>query len=384
MAAEWAGFTTIGQCEIDDYCTQLLGQNFPGVPRWRDIRDVTRESVSARGIGRIDLLSGGIPCQPHSVAGKRGGSSDERDLWSEFARLIRELRPRWALVENVPGLLSSDSGRFFGRILRDLAEMGYDASWCVYGANAVGANNKRERLFIVAYRNDRGPQKRRTKGIESMGRCGRTGEATQFNISEAEKSSIDVANPQRPERWPGESSGYEPNGENAGREKAAGWVGASGKNGGEEFMAYPKGDGCRPRRTEPEGQQGEICTAGCGSPHVADTAIIRCEGVCEITRGDGEKQEKRRLSESSGGSTRPTKSRLGGMLGRSADWLDCHRWPAGPGEPQYDWEPPRIARGVKNRVQRLKALGNICMPQQVYPILQAIADIIERGEGIKI
>jgi DNA (cytosine-5)-methyltransferase 1 len=377
MAAEWAGFTTVGQCEIDDYCTQLLEQNFPGVLKWRDIRDVTRESVSARGIGRIDLLSGGIPCQPHSVAGKRQGSSDERDLWPEYARLIRELRPRWALVENVPGLLSSDVGRFFGRILADLAEMGYDAGWCVYGANAVGANNKRERLFIVAYHNDRGPQKRRTKGLESVGRCGKTWEATQFDISETEKSSINVANTQCSERRPSEPRGYEPNGDDARREKAASWVGASGKNGGEKIMADTKGRGCGSWRPEFQRQQGKICSIWSGSSYGEDVADSTSERF-QISRQKPRIEEIFKEFRAKHCSKRSTKSRLGGMLGRSADWLDCHRWPAGPGEPQYEWEPPRVARGVKHRVQRLKALGNICMPHQVYPMLQAIADI-ERG-----
>lgn len=151
LAAEWAGFKTVGQCEFADYPTKVLEKNFPGVPRWKDVRDVTAKSIRERGIEEISLLSGGFPCQPHSLAGKRGASSDERDLWSEFARIIGETNPRWALGENVYGLLSSENGRFFGRILRDLDKMGYDAGWGCYGANRVGAVHQRERVFLIAH-----------------------------------------------------------------------------------------------------------------------------------------------------------------------------------------------------------------------------------------
>ena len=151
LAAEWAGFTTVGQCEFADYPTQVLQKHWPDVPRWRDVRDVTRNAISEKSIGEITLLSGGFPCQPHSVSGKRLASRDERDLWGEFARIIREVRPRWVLGENVRGLLSSEDGRFHGRILRDLAGLGYDASWGVLSAFHAGAVHRRERVFIVAH-----------------------------------------------------------------------------------------------------------------------------------------------------------------------------------------------------------------------------------------
>ena len=154
LAAEWAGFESVGQCEWADYPTKVLEKHWPDVPRWRDVRDVTNESIRKRGIKEITLLSGGFPCQPHSVAGKRQASADERDLWGEFARVICEVRPKWVLAENVPGLLSSEDGRFFGRVLRNLGEMGYNVGWCMYGADTVGAVHKRERVFLVSYSND--------------------------------------------------------------------------------------------------------------------------------------------------------------------------------------------------------------------------------------
>jgi len=151
LAAEWAGFTTVGQCEFADYPTQVLQKHWPNTPRWRDVRDVTGDALLEKSIGEITLLSGGFPCQPHSLCGKRLASCDERDLWDEFARIIREARPKWVLGENVRGLLSSEDGRFHGRILRDLAGLGYDASWGVLSAFHIGAVHRRERVFIVAH-----------------------------------------------------------------------------------------------------------------------------------------------------------------------------------------------------------------------------------------
>ena len=149
LAAEWAGFETVGQCEFAEYQTKVLEKHWPEVERWKDVRDITIKSIGERGIENITLLSGGFPCQPHSLAGKRRASNDERDLWGEFARIICEFRPKWVLGENVPGLLSSEDGRFFGRILRDLARMGYRVGWGCYGANTVGAVHQRKGCFSL-------------------------------------------------------------------------------------------------------------------------------------------------------------------------------------------------------------------------------------------
>jgi DNA (cytosine-5)-methyltransferase 1 len=100
------------------------------------------------------LYRGGFPCQPHSCAGKRKASTDERDLWPEMRRVIGEIKPRWVVAENVPGLLSSESGRFFRGVLRDFAEMGYDAGWCVISAASIGAIHRRERVAIIAHANE--------------------------------------------------------------------------------------------------------------------------------------------------------------------------------------------------------------------------------------
>lgn len=154
LAAEAAGFRTVGQCEWADYPTKVLEKHWPDVPRWRDIRTLTKESFYERtGLQTVDVISGGFPCQPHSVAGKRMASGDDRDLWPEMRRVIGDIDPGWVVGENVRGLLSSENGRFFRRILRDFAEMGYCVGWCVTSAAAVGAVHRRERVAIIAHSN---------------------------------------------------------------------------------------------------------------------------------------------------------------------------------------------------------------------------------------
>lgn len=156
LAAEWAGFETVGQCEWADFPTKVLEKHWPDVPRWRDIHGLSADDFNRRtDLESVTVISGGFSCQPHSVAGLRKASADERDLWPEMRRVIGEIKPRWVVAENVRGLLSSEDGRFFRGILRDFAVLGFDVGWCTYPAAWVGAVHRRERVFIIAYANGR-------------------------------------------------------------------------------------------------------------------------------------------------------------------------------------------------------------------------------------
>ena len=169
LAAEWAGFKTIGQCEFADYPHKILTKHWPKVPKWRDIRDINATDFYRRtGQRSVDCISGGFPCQPHSTAGKRKASADDRDLWPEMRRVICEIKPRWVVGENVRGLLSSENGRFFARLLRDFSEMGYDVGWCVISASAVGAVHRRERVAIIAHDHSIRQQRREPKKIAKV------------------------------------------------------------------------------------------------------------------------------------------------------------------------------------------------------------------------
>ena len=167
LAAEWAGFQTVGQCEWADYPTKVLEKHWPDVERWKDIHELhADEFIHRTGIrqGELTCISGGFPCQPHSTAGLRKASCDERDLWPEYRRVIGEIRPRWVVAENVRGLLSSEDGRFFRGILRDFANLGYDVGWSCYRAADVGAVHSRERIGIIAHLNSERKQCREFEG----------------------------------------------------------------------------------------------------------------------------------------------------------------------------------------------------------------------------
>jgi site-specific DNA-cytosine methylase len=116
LAARWNGWQNIFQVEIDDYCNKVLEKNFPEVQRFRDIKEFDAKQFA----NRIDVLSGGFPCQPFSVAGARRGSNDERYLWHEMLRVIREAKPRWVVAENVRGLLTIENGMVFEQVWTDL------------------------------------------------------------------------------------------------------------------------------------------------------------------------------------------------------------------------------------------------------------------------
>ena len=153
LAAEWAGFKTIAQAETEKYASKVLAKNFPGVPNFGDIRNITKLSIRAAGIepGSVTAVSAGFPCQPHSLVGKRKASCDERDIWESVCRAISIIDPVWFVAENVPGLLSSEEGQFFGRVLRDLSALGFNVTWGIIGASAAGAMHIRKRIFILAY-----------------------------------------------------------------------------------------------------------------------------------------------------------------------------------------------------------------------------------------
>lgn len=160
LAAEWAGFETVGQCEWADFPNEILTKHWPNVPKWRDINGLSAADLERRtGERTVTLISGGFPCQPHSVAGERKASDDERDLWPEMRRVIGEIKPRWVVAENVPGLLTSEDGRFFRGVLRDFASLGFDAWWGTFSAAAVGAVHRRDRVAIVAHANRKSKQR---------------------------------------------------------------------------------------------------------------------------------------------------------------------------------------------------------------------------------
>lgn len=152
LGLDRAGMTCSWQVEIDPFCRQVLTKHWPDVPKYGDVRD-----VGAHNLEPVDLICGGFPCQDIASAGGRLGLAGERSgLWSEMWRIVCELRPRYVLVENVADLLSGPdgSGEWFGVLLRDMAQGGYDAEWNCLPAGAFGAPHQRHRVFVVANSRD--------------------------------------------------------------------------------------------------------------------------------------------------------------------------------------------------------------------------------------
>jgi DNA (cytosine-5)-methyltransferase 1 len=142
------------QIENDPFCTSILERRFSKAKRYSDIKKVNVDEIE-----RTDIICAGMPCQPYSFAGRRNGSNDSRYLWPETFNIVRGVRPSWFILENVRGLLTTEKGQIFSKILSDLASIGYNAEWEVLSARAFGAPHKRDRIFIVAYPIGKGLQR---------------------------------------------------------------------------------------------------------------------------------------------------------------------------------------------------------------------------------
>ncbi len=301
LAAEAAGFQTVGQCEFADYPTCVLEKHWPDVPRWRDIRTLTQEDFYARtGLRTVDIISGGFPCQPFSVAGKQKAKEDDRYLWPEMLRVVRELAPRWVVGENVPGILRLAAAD----VVQDLEREGYHVVVFDFEAAAVGAPHRRERVALVA---------NRAAALENANRerCEKfhpSAVAAQAGCTDRPAYANDVPdtdNGRGAMRWG--ASHPSPESERAGRRNHAGGMPQHG-----------------------------------------------------------------------GGERRPTKSRLGGGNDGVPGWMDSVRsgWMSGA----WESDIPRISEGVKERVNRLKCLGNVVVPQQFYQIFKAIREVEKEHE----
>lgn len=343
LGLERSGMRALWMCEIDPFCRRVLAKHWPHVPCYEDLTKL------GEGLPWADLLCGGFPCQPHSVAGKRKGKDDERNLWPECIRLVRLLRPRWCLFENVPGLLST----MFGQVCDELRGEGYEVWTLVLGADDVGAPHRRKRVWIIGHRlanaSDGGCQKR-AQSTEVQGRCG--------------KRKEHQARSEHNRQLSGRLSGL-----------------------GSCELAIP-----RHQRLEVTGQRNSRALAPVeASEGMADTSRDdRANGRRKTGSGRGVQQAGEELGISS--EQRPQ----GPELYRISE-LRISPWPSRPGEPQHDWEAPRliVGQGVRSnsikakpsvgkpthgisrrlarlRREQLKALGNAVVPQVAELIGRAI------------
>lgn len=167
------GWETVAFVEKEPFCHKVLNKNFPGVPIHDDIFTFSGKPFR----GAVDIITGGFPCQPFSAAGKRKGRADERHLFPEMLRVIREVEPRWVVAENVRGLLSIESGAVFAEVVTSLEGEGYEVITFCVPASAVEAPHRRDRLWIVAHSNSRRLPRRNRAGSRSVAGCGGKREA---------------------------------------------------------------------------------------------------------------------------------------------------------------------------------------------------------------
>jgi len=325
LGLERAGMICKWQVEIDAYCLKVLEKHWPNVKRYGDVRECGRHNLEP-----VDLICGGFPCQDVSYAGKRKGLKEgtRTGLWYEFARIIREIRPQWVLAENVPGLLSVDSGRGMGTVLRDLAESGYDAEWDCIPAAVFGAPHFRYRVFIVAHTDcRRWPQGteclRREAGTDS----GRGSARTDVADPKSERCREERQHCERPTKRTASSG---------------------------QILADTQGQ--RTRTTE-QSRSGNGAISG--SEDVADSLPERRPWRPSIFQASGTARSSFAEGSNAWG---PDKPDVGGVADGLPSRLDSRER---VGDCVEDWEygVPRVARGVSHQTDRLRVIGNAVVPQ---------------------
>ena len=273
LAARWTGVVeTVGFCELDPWCQRVLAKNFPGVPIHDDITTLTGDALAR--FGRIDFVTGGFPCQPYSVAGKRGGAADDRALWPAMAAVIAESRPTYVLAENVPGIVSME----LDVCLADLEALGYACRAVVVPAIGVDAPHRRERVWILAH-DDRGaagqPERIRGGAGAAIARNGGAAAANPESVTEREPAdetnAVTVGGPARDESCDRSASAIYPQSRTR-RRGASGQSGLAARCG--QVAPDADGTGCEEQRGA-VADGAEHAAAECGCRWSAESRVGR-------------------------------------------------------------------------------------------------------------
>jgi DNA (cytosine-5)-methyltransferase 1 len=374
------GFDTVAFCEFDDFCCKVLNKHWPNVPIYKDLKEIGNDPE--RIIQEFDLICGGIPCQPFSLAGKQKGKEDDRHLWPYMYAIVKSKKPTWVIVENVGGFVNVA----LDDVCLDLETQGYATQSFIIPACSVEAPHKRDRIWILgklmANAHDTGD---RTLGSKADGDRQETIEGWQEQSQlGSSRSSNDVANPK-------ELRNYEhDNGERTQQDRehrVSQQPGGEGSLGGTDDVANPKlvssdsiSDSGSNTKTESEqGQKTGNLDRSSGRQDVAYSNSEGLEGSEEAgdTQKSREEREQLASGQDSSLSKWNTKPGVGGVADGIPTRLDGHLG--------FEREPniPRVATGIPDRVNRLKALGNSIVPQIVYNIGLAILEEEKRTNVTK-
>jgi len=321
LAARWAGWETIAWCEWNEFGQRVLRHHFPEAIGHGDI---TKTDFTPYA-DTIDILTGGFPCQPYSLAGKRKGKDDERHLWPEMLRAIREIRPRWVVGENVFGLVNWSGGLVFHEVQADLEAAGYEVWPYVLPAAAVNAPHRRDRIWFVAYCTSQGREERKPNNGRADSKENSTG---MDNRPQRFSDKRTIAHPNRnPTRTSGEGASIE------------------GIGGSNDVQQSERGS-----KTEQHNRPSAF------SRDAADTGYTGLE-----------------------------RSKVGGSIGRSrpqsqqlSSRFICSTWQNFPTQSPVRFGDDGLSSRLDNitfskwRNESIKAAGNAIVPQVAYQIFKAI------------
>jgi DNA (cytosine-5)-methyltransferase 1 len=348
------GFDTVAFCEFDDFCCKVLNKHWPNVPIYKDLKEIGNDP--ARIIQEFDLICGGIPCQPFSLAGKQKGKEDDRHLWPYMYAIVKSKKPTWVIVENVGGFVNVA----LDDVCLDLETQGYATQSFIIPACSVEAPHKRDRIWILgklmANAHDTGD---RTPGSKADEDRQETIEGWQEQSQlGSSRSSNDVANSKSSQS--GEQTKLMANAHDTG-----------------DRTPGSKADEDRQETIEGWQEQSQLGSSR-SSNDVADPKLVSSDSISDSgsntkTESDGQTGGSNDGRQGSAGQGH-TQSELGGMADGIPTRLDGHLG--------FEREPniPRVATGIPDRVNRLKALGNSIVPQIVYNIGLAILEEEKRNE----
>ena len=310
------GFETKAFCDIEEYPRQVLQKHWPHVKQYEDMKELNYERLKADGIDSIDIITGGYPCQPFSIAGRQKGEEDPRHLWPEYFRLVKELRPTWVIGENVSGHIKLG----LDTVIEDLESEDYSVRPFSISASSIGANHQRERIWILAYSERNGllaAEKQRsfekTISNQSKGKNDTLNVERTSSVSET-KSHVEDS---RRSQWP---------------------------------RAELRGENENETREENANQHQRS-----SSPSSSDVANTNDE------RLQRQWQSRNQFTSNFNSSCESSDEGQGTM-----------------GQGWWESEPNmgRVAHGIPKRVDRLKSLGNSLVPQIPYYIGKAILGVM--------